>query len=66
MSILRSLQELTLSEVVDQLYVKIDKQGLTSISPYTRHAGNLVLPRKYELCAAINRFRELKVRELKS
>lgn len=60
--ILPKHKELTLSEVVDQLYVKIDKQGLTSISPYTRHAGNLVLPRKYELCAAINRFRELKVK----
>lgn len=54
--------EMTLNQVVDKLYDKIEKEGLGSISPYTRHAGNLVLPRKYELCSAINRFRELKVK----
>lgn len=53
--------ELSLMEAVELLYRKIEKQGLGSISPYTRHSGNLVLPRKYELCGAINRFRELKI-----
>ena len=57
---------MTINEIIDKIYTKIEKEGLGAISPYTRHSGNLVLPRKYELCAAINRFRELKVRELKS
>ncbi len=54
--------EMTLNQVVDRLYVKVEKEGLGAISPYTKHPGNLVLPRKYELCAAINRFRELEIK----
>ena len=54
--------DIALSEVVDKLYHKVEKEGLGAISPYTKHPGNLVLPRKYELCAAINRFRELEVK----
>lgn len=50
----------TLKEVVDQLYDQIEKKGLESLSAYTKHSGNLVLPRKYEVCAAINRYRGLK------
>ena len=57
---------MTINEIIDKIYTKIEKEGLGAISPYTRHSGNLVLPRKYELSAAINRFRELKVKELKS
>ena len=56
-----SSKPMTLSKIVDQLYEKIEKDGLESLSPYTRHSGNLVLPRKYELCAAINRYRGLKI-----
>ena len=55
-------EQMTLNQVVTKLYEKIEKEGLGAISPYTRHPGNLVLPRKYELCAAINRFRELKMK----
>ncbi|MBE6024848.1 MAG: ATPase [Cellulosilyticum sp.] len=55
-------KEITVGQIVDTLYEKIEKEGLGGISPYTRHPGNLVLPRKYELCAALNRFRELKVK----
>ena len=57
---------MTINEIIDKIYTKIEKEGLGAISSYTRHSGNLVLPRKHELCAAINRFRELKVKELKS
>lgn len=53
---------ITLSQAIDKVYHKIAQEGLGSISPYTRHQGNLVLPRKYELCAAINRDRELKIK----
>lgn len=58
----KQTKEQSLSEAVDCLYEKIRKDGLASISPYTRHSGNLVLPRKYELCAAINRYRELSIK----
>lgn len=54
--------QLTISEAVDHVYVYIDQYGLDSISPYTGHPGNLALPRKQELCAALNRYRGLRVR----
>lgn len=56
--------KLTVSQAVDRLYDRIGKLGLDGISPYTGHPGNLALPRKYELCAALNRYRGLKVRPL--
>lgn len=49
----------TLKEVVNKVYEQIEKKGLESLSAYTKHNGNLVLPRKYEVCAAINRYRGL-------
>lgn len=52
----------TLSEAADLIYAHIEKHGLDSISPYTGHPGNLALPRKQEFCAAINRYRGLKVK----
>lgn len=54
--------ELTLSEASGILYKQIGNNGIDSISPYTGHPGNLALPRKYELAAAINRYRGLKVK----
>ena len=53
---------MSLREAIDKIYLKVAKEGLAAISPYTRHPGNLVLPRKYELGAAVNRYRELKVK----
>lgn len=53
--------KITISEAVDVLLNRIENAGLDSISPYTGHPGNLALPRKYEICAAINRYRGLKV-----
>lgn len=49
-------------ECVDELFNQVEKFGLDSISTYNGHPGNLALPRKYELCAAINRYRGLKVK----
>jgi predicted ABC-class ATPase len=56
----------TLSEAADVIYAHIEKNGLDSISPYTGHPGNLALPRKQEFCAAINRYRGLKVKSSRS
>ncbi|BAH07222.1 ABC-ATPase domain-containing protein [Clostridium kluyveri] len=49
-------------QAVNRLYEQIEKFGLDSISPYTGHPGNLALPRKHEFCAALNRYRGLRVK----
>ncbi|HHW00456.1 MAG TPA: ABC-ATPase domain-containing protein [Clostridiaceae bacterium] len=54
-------EKISLSKAVDVLLKRIESTGLDSISPYTGHPGNLALPRKFEICAAINRYRGLKV-----
>lgn len=55
--------ETSLSMMIDRLYENIDKKGLDCISPYGgQHPGDLALPRKYELAAAINRLRSLRAR----
>lgn len=49
--------------LIEKLYIQIEKNGLEIISPYKgKHPGNLALPRKFELSAAINRLRTLKVK----
>ena len=55
-------EKLTLSEAADKIYEHISKFGLDSISSYTGHPGNLALPRKQEFCAALNRYRKLKIK----
>ncbi|GAA5422396.1 ABC-ATPase domain-containing protein [Tetragenococcus halophilus] len=55
-------EQVTLTQAVDQVYDYIDRFGLDAISPYGGHPGNLALARKQELCAAINRYRGLKIK----
>lgn len=52
----------TLKPAADKLYNFIDENGLDAISPHSGHPGNLALPRKQEFCAALNRYRGLKVK----
>ena len=52
----------TIEQSLDQMYRHIDKSGLDSISPYTGHPGNLAMPRKQEVFAAISRYRGLVVK----
>lgn len=53
----------TLSQLIDKAYKLIESQGLDAISPYFgKHPGDLALPRKLEVSAAINRLRTLKVK----
>jgi len=55
-----------LSSIIDQVLDDIEKYGLDVISPfYGQHPGNLALPRKQEIAAAINRYRDLKVEQMK-
>lgn len=53
---------LTLSQATDRLYEWICRFGLDQISSSAAHQGNLALPRKQEFCAALNRYRGLKIR----
>ncbi|GMA47595.1 ABC-ATPase domain-containing protein [Tetragenococcus muriaticus] len=53
----------TLIQATDQMYNYIEDNGLDAISPYSGHPGNLALPRKQEFCAALNRYRGLKIRK---
>ncbi|WP_054948559.1 ABC-ATPase domain-containing protein [Numidum massiliense] len=54
-----------LGHLIDQLYARIAQEGLAAISPYKDkevHPGDLALPRKFELAAAVNRLRTLRMR----
>jgi predicted ABC-class ATPase len=56
--------EATLSEVVDRLEEFFDREGLDELDPYHRpgrHPGNFARPRRFEIAAAINRLRSLRV-----
>jgi len=52
----------SLKENVDIIYEEINYKGLESISKFKGHPGNLAMPRKYEIAAALNRFRRLKIK----
>ncbi|WP_105615552.1 ABC-ATPase domain-containing protein [Vallitalea okinawensis] len=55
-------QNLSLEEAIDELLILIEKDGLECLSTFRGHPGNLALPRKLEIIATINRFRQLKIR----
>ncbi len=55
--------KISLSELVDHILHKVSEKGIDIISPYYgKHPGELALPRKQEICAAINRFRKLRIK----
>jgi predicted ABC-class ATPase len=56
--------ERSIREVIEIIYSKVHKYGLKIISPYTYTDGDYVLPRPYELSAAINRLRTLKIKKI--
>ena len=56
----------TLREVVDQVEAFFDADGLDPLDPYhrqERHPGNFARPRKYEIAAAINRLRTVRMHQ---
>ncbi|SHJ97235.1 ABC-ATPase domain-containing protein [Paramaledivibacter caminithermalis] len=57
-----SHSEMTISSIVNKVYKTIENKGLDSISTFTGHPGNLALPRKHEIIAALNRFRLLRIK----
>jgi len=55
----------TLREVVEALREFLDHEGLDSLDPFRRgdaHPGNFARPRPYEIAAAINRLRSVRMR----
>ena len=51
-----------LREVLERVWADLDGEGLDVLSP--RLLGQFALPRRFELAAAINRFRTLRVRQV--
>lgn len=57
--------ERTLSEILDLVERAFDEEGLDPLDPFHRsgrHPGALARPRRFEIAAAINRMRTLRVR----
>jgi len=52
----------SLRQIIDKLYEEIEQKGIGFIADGVRTSGNLVLPRKQEIFAAINRYRMLRVK----
>ena len=58
-------EERTLSEWLTLFEDEVDSHGLDPLAPFHRtgqHPGNLARPRRFELAAAINRMRSLRIR----
>ncbi|KEI15980.1 ABC-ATPase domain-containing protein [Clostridium haemolyticum] len=53
---------LSLNEVVNKVFNDIKYKSIDVISSKNGVAGNLAMPRKYEVIATLNRFRELKIK----
>lgn len=61
--------ERSLSEILDELERLFDDEGLDALDPFQRagrHPGALARPRRFEIAAAINRMRTLRVRPIES
>ncbi len=54
-------QERELTELVADLIKGIDSAGLDWLSPFPGHPGHLARPRPYEIHAAVNRYRKLRL-----
>jgi predicted ABC-class ATPase len=58
--------EATLCQVIDRLEEFFDREGLDGLDPFHRpgrHPGNFARPRRFEIAAAINRLRSLRVKQ---
>ncbi|MDR9794919.1 ABC-ATPase domain-containing protein [Aeribacillus pallidus] len=56
-------RRLTVSQLLDFVEDKINQEGLQSFSAHHGHQGELAYVRRFELAAALNRIRALKIRE---
>ncbi|ASK67165.1 ATPase [Brachybacterium avium] len=53
----------TLDAAITALFVRLDADGLESLSPHRGHPGHLARPRPLEVHAAVNRYRGLRLHE---
>ncbi|MDN5901350.1 MAG: ATPase, partial [Brachybacterium sp.] len=53
----------TLDAAITALFVRLDAEGLESLSPHRGHPGHLARPRPLEVHAAVNRYRGLRLLE---
>jgi predicted ABC-class ATPase len=56
----------TLSEVLDELELFFDREGLDSLDPFHKpgtHPGDFARPRRFEIAAAVNRLRTLRIKQ---
>jgi hypothetical protein len=54
----------TMKDVMDCIEWLIDEQGLDVLSPFSssgRHPGNFARPRRFEIAAALNRLRTVRM-----
>ena len=59
--------ETTLAEILDQLDALLDEAGLDVLDPFHqpgRHPGRLARPRRFEVAAAVNRLRSVRMQPL--
>ena len=59
----------TLCEVLDGLEAFLDERGLDELDPFHRpghHPGSFARPRRFEIAAAINRLRTVRMRQRRS
>ncbi|MBW2267788.1 MAG: ABC-ATPase domain-containing protein [Deltaproteobacteria bacterium] len=57
----------SLCEIVDEIEALFDSEGLDGLDPRRRgerHPGNFARPRRFEIAAAINRLRSVRMRQL--
>ena len=48
-------------DALDRLVAQVDREGLDVLSPFSGHPGDYARPRKFEMAAALNRLRSLKL-----
>ncbi|MFW6314923.1 MAG: P-loop domain-containing protein, partial [Desulfohalobiaceae bacterium] len=54
-----------LQQILQEIEACLDEQGLDALSRFKgKHPGDLARPRKQEICAALNRLRSLKVKQV--
>jgi hypothetical protein len=57
-------EEATLAQVLDAVEKTLDEEGLEALDPFRRgerHPGNFARPRRFEIGAALNRLRSLRI-----
>ncbi|MBO8162988.1 MAG: ABC-ATPase domain-containing protein [Brevibacillus sp.] len=53
----------TLAELMEELYEMMEEHGVEAISRHVgKHPGDLALPRRFEVAAAVNRLRSLRIK----